>query len=108
MKYRRRCRVSCLMMAVIAVPCNGFIHVRSSLDIFVLFVFCISVPFQSTGSPESVDLCSHSVFARHVVPGPDFTCFMLNIFSLRWSSMFFSHVVLGLPRGLVTFTLYKL
>ena len=30
-----------------------------------------------------------------------FTSFMLDPFSLSWLSMLFSHVVLGLPRGLV-------
>ena len=33
------------------------------------------------------------------------TSFMLDPFSLSWLSMLFSHVVLGLPRGLVPFTL---
>ena len=67
------------MMSAIVVPCNRFIHVRSSLDMFILFVFCISVLFPSSVSSESVDFCSHSVFARHVVPGPDFMSFKLNI-----------------------------
>ena len=45
------------------------------------------------------------VFARHVGPGKDSgtsPSFMLDNFSLSWLSMFCSHVVLGIPRGLVT------